>query len=68
VALFALLLPYTGFIIAVLALVFLSATGSEESKVKETALLATGLLALGVGVFGYGLELQFPILPPIFTR
>ncbi len=68
VALFALLLPYTGFIIAVLALVFLAATGSEESKTKETALLAIGLLALGVGVFGYGLELQFPILPPIFTR
>ncbi|MFM8631398.1 MAG: hypothetical protein ACKODQ_08055, partial [Betaproteobacteria bacterium] len=59
---------FTGLVVALLALVFLSATGSDEYKTKETALLAIGLLALGVGVFGYGLELQFPILPPIFTR
>lgn len=68
VLLFGLLLPYAGFLIAVLALVFLSAIGSPESKRKETALLAIGLVVLGISVFGYGLELQFPILPPILTQ
>ena len=68
VLLFGLLLPFTGFLIAVLALVFLAAVASDESNMKETALLAIGLLIMGVGVFGYGLELQFPVLPPIFTR
>ncbi|MBU3725362.1 MAG: tripartite tricarboxylate transporter TctB family protein [Burkholderiaceae bacterium] len=68
VLLFGLLLPYAGFLIAVVALVFLAATGSQESRTKETALLAIGLVVLGIGVFGYGLELQFPILPPLLTQ
>ena len=68
VLLFGLLLPYAGFLIAVLALVFVSATASHESKRKETVLLAIGLVLLGIGVFGWGLELQFPILPPILTN
>lgn len=68
VLLFGLILPYGGFLIAVTVLVFLSATASQESKKVETVILATALAVLGVVVFGYGLELQFPVLPPIFTQ
>jgi nitric oxide reductase large subunit len=68
VASFALLLPIAGFLIALCALVFLSAAASHESSKKETVLLAIALAVVGVGVFGYGIELQFPILPPFFTR
>jgi hypothetical protein len=65
---FAVLLPVAGFLITVLALVGIAAAASHESKKRETVFLATGLVILGVVVFGYGLELQFPILPPFFTR
>lgn len=68
VLIFGLILPYAGFLIAVLALVGISATASHESTPLETALLAAALVVLGIVVFGYGLELQFPILPPIFTK
>lgn len=68
VLLFGLLLPYAGFLIAVLALVFLSAVASHESKKMETVLLAIGLVLMGIGVFGWGLELQFPILPTFFSN
>lgn len=68
VLLFGLTLPYAGFLIAVFVLVGLSATASDESKRKETVVLAAALAVLGVTVFGYGLELQFPVLPPMLTN
>jgi len=68
VAGFALLLPVAGFLIAICFLVFVSAAASHESNKKETVLLAIALAALGIAVFGYGIELQFPILPPFLTR
>lgn len=61
---FAVLLPFAGFLLSVLALVGISASASPESKRRETVILAIGLMLLGIAVFGYGLELQFPILPP----
>lgn len=68
VLLFALLLPVAGFLLAVLALVFVSALASHEFRWKETLGLAIALIALGVGVFGYGLELQFSVLPPALVH
>lgn len=68
VLLFGVLLPYAGFLIAVLSMVFLSSTASHESKKLETLLLAIALVTLGVTVFGYGLELQFSVLPPALSR
>ena len=65
---FALLLPVAGFLIAVCFLVFLAAAASEESNKKETVILAIVLAIVGITVFGYGIELQFPILPPAFTQ
>ena len=65
---FAILLPVAGFLLAVLVLVGIAAAASHESKRRETVILALGLVLLGIGVFGYGLELQFPILPPVLTH
>jgi hypothetical protein len=64
---FALLLPVAGFLIAVLALVSLASAASGESKPKEIAALAVALVVFAIAVFGYGLELQFPIIPPLLV-
>ncbi len=68
VLLFALAIPYAGFLISVIGLVFVAAMASSESKRLETVFLAVALMVLSVGVFSYGLELQFPVLPPVFTQ
>ncbi len=67
VLLFALMLPHAGFVLSVFALVGVASLAGEESRWWETLLLASVLAALGVGVFGVGLELQFPIWPPVFA-
>lgn len=68
VASFAVLLPYAGFVLSVCALVGVAALASEESSRLGTLGLALVLAVLGVLVFGVGLELQFPIFPPAFSR
>jgi len=68
VFLFSIVLPFAGFIIAVLLLVGLSALASQESKPKETVILAVAMVMFGLAVFGYGLELQFPVIPTIFSK
>ena len=65
---FALLLPVAGFLISVLVLVGLAGAASKESKPKETAILAVALVFFAIAVFGYGLELQFPIIPPMLVN
>lgn len=65
---FGLILPYAGFLVAVFVLVAMAAAASNESKRIETVILAVALALLGVAVFGYGLELQFPVLPPSLTN
>lgn len=65
---FASLLPVAGFLIAVLALVGLASAASSESKPKETAALAVALVVFAIAVFGYGLALQFPIIPPLLAN
>jgi hypothetical protein len=68
VFLFALLLPVAGFLIAVSTLVILSSTASQEFRLKTSLILAAVLVVLGYGVFGWGLELRFSILPPALTQ
>jgi hypothetical protein len=65
---FAMLLPIAGFLISVLVLVGLAGAASKESKPKETAILAVALVIFAIAVFGYGLELQFPIIPPMLAN
>jgi hypothetical protein len=68
VLVFAVLLPIAGFLIAVMSLIILSSTASPEFRWKIVLPLATALCTLGYAVFGWGLELQFAIIPPILTR
>lgn len=68
VLLFAVALPYAGFLISVIGLVSVAAMASDESKRLETVFLALALMVLSVAVFSYGLEMQFPVFPPVFTR
>lgn len=60
---FALLLRPAGLVVAVFALVGISAAGSHEFKVRETVLLAAGLCLLVLAVFIYGLGLTIPVWP-----
>lgn len=68
VLVFAVLLPIAGFLIAVMSLIILSSTASPEFRWKIVLPLATALCTLGYAVFGWGLEMQFSIIPPILTR
>jgi hypothetical protein len=51
-----------------MSLIILSSTASPEFRWKIVLPLATALCTLGYAVFGWGLELQFAIIPPILTR
>ena len=68
VLLFGLLLPYAGFVLSVFVLVGVASLAGGESRLWETLVLAAVLAVLGVGVFGVGLELQFPIWPQILRN
>jgi len=68
VLVFAVLLPIAGFLIAVMSLIILSSTAGPEFRWKVVLPLATALCTLGYAVFGWGLELQFAIIPQILTR
>lgn len=63
VVLFGLLLRPAGLIVALIGLVVVSAFGSHEFKLKETAILTTGLILLVLAVFIWGLKLTIPVLP-----
>jgi hypothetical protein len=63
VVLYGLLLPRLGFLIAVVVLVFVSASASKEFTWKGTAINAAFLVTFTYSVFVVGLKLQFPLLP-----
>lgn len=60
---FAYILKPAGFIVSIVALVFISAFGGHEFKWKEVSILAVVLAVFGVFVFVKGLTLPFPIWP-----
>ena len=68
VALFAVMLPRLGMVVSVIALVLLSSVASHEFRLRDTLLSIVLLLAIAYGVFVWGLELQFPVLPPFLTN
>jgi uncharacterized membrane protein len=63
VILYGLLLPKMGFLVAVVVLVFVSASASKEFTWKGTAINAAFLVTFTYSVFVVGLKLQFPLLP-----
>lgn len=63
VVLYGVLLPKMGFLIAIIVLVFVSASASKEFTWKGTAINAAFLVTFTYSVFVLGLKLQFPLLP-----
>ncbi len=59
---FGILMTHAGFVPAVFALSFLSALASPEFKVKEQAVLATGMTLLCWALFIWVLELPYPLI------
>lgn len=66
VALFGLLLPSFGLVIALAALIFLSSYASPEFTWRGTLVNTVILIIFCVGTFVYGINLQFPVWPTLF--
>ena len=66
VALFGLLLPSFGLVIALSVLIFVSSYASPEFAWRGTLVNAVVLVIFCVGVFVYGINLQFPVWPTFF--
>ena len=66
VLIYGVLLPKMGFLVSVVALVFMSASASHEFHWKGTLVNAIFLTAFTYSVFVLGLKLQFPLLPVFF--
>ena len=60
--LFGFLMDHAGFIPALVALVFVSASAGREFKFFEVLLLTVLLTVLSVATFIWGLELPYPLL------
>ncbi|SNX28012.1 Tripartite tricarboxylate transporter TctB family protein [Polynucleobacter meluiroseus] len=63
VVLYGVLLPIMGFAVAIVVLVFMSASASHEFSWRGTLVNATVLAISTYVVFVLGLKLQFPLLP-----
>jgi hypothetical protein len=59
---FGILMAYGGFIPALAALIFGSASAGREFKFSEVLLLTLILTGLSVGVFIWGLGLPYPLI------
>jgi hypothetical protein len=66
--LFGYLLKPIGFILAIVVMVFVSAFGGHEFKVREVAILTVVLIIFSVLVFVKGLTLPFPLWPAFMDR
>jgi hypothetical protein len=66
VALFGFLLPTFGLVIAIGVLVVLSSYASPEFGWLGSLVNAVVLIIFCVGVFVYGISLQFPVWPTLF--
>ncbi|MFO1398403.1 MAG: tripartite tricarboxylate transporter TctB family protein [Burkholderiales bacterium] len=68
IALFGLVAPYFGMVVATVVLIMVSSFASHEFHLK-TAIISAILLAIfAVVAFGYGLNLQLPLWPAFLAR
>lgn len=67
IALFGLLAPYFGMVVAIVALIVASSTASHEFRWKEAIISSVLLAAFSVIAFGYGLQLQLPLWPAFMS-
>ena len=66
VALFGLLLPTFGLVIALAPLVIIASLASPEFGWRGALINTVVLVVFCVGVFVYGISLQFPVWPTLF--
>ena len=66
VALFGALLPTFGLVIALTVLIVVSSLASPEFSWRGTIVNTVVLVVFCVGVFVYGISLQFPVWPTLF--
>jgi hypothetical protein len=64
---FALLIDRAGLVLTMLVVMTLAALGTPETRWREYALFAIFMVALGAGVFIYGLGMPIPLLPGPLT-
>jgi hypothetical protein len=67
IPLFGFMVPHTGFVIAAFVLVVVSSLAWHELRWKQITLSAMILAVLSAAAFGYGLKLQIPLWPEIFS-
>lgn len=58
---FILLGKYGGLVPATFALIFIAALGDRANSIKSAFFLAVGVTLAAIGLFHYGLQLQFPL-------
>ena len=68
VALFAVLLPSLGMVVAIIVLIGVSAFASHEFSIRDTVIATVVLIVMSYLVFVKGLELQFPVWPKFMTN
>lgn len=68
IALFGLLAPYFGMVVATVALIIVSSLASHEFHLKTAIISAILLSIFSVAAFGYGLNLQLPLWPAFLAK
>jgi hypothetical protein len=68
VVLFGIAVMPLGLVLATILLIVASSAASHEFNWKEAAIASVVLAGFVVAAFGYGLNLQLPILPPFLGR
>jgi hypothetical protein len=68
VLLFGLTVNHIGLVLGTILIVLTSSTASHEYRWKESVIAALALAVFVVLAFRYGLNLQLPTWPPVFTR
>jgi hypothetical protein len=63
VGVFAIAIEAAGIVVSTVLTVLLAAAASNESRVREVAILVVVLLGIAVGVFTYALGLPFKVFP-----
>lgn len=59
---FVVLGKYAGLIAAIFSAVFIAALGDRSGTIKSSLLLAASVTVVGVLLFSYGLQVQFPLV------
>jgi hypothetical protein len=66
VALFAFMLPRFGFVLSLVALLVLASLASLEARWRGIVINTLVLVAIAIGAFVYGIDLQLPLWPSLY--